>query len=82
MDQASGRIESNGPANQTKHRPELFNFLKSNSGYFGRSLGAGKCRKNHRAGGNSQSAFRRLELRYLYAFAQGVKNGQPRFASS
>ena len=29
MDQASGRIESNGQANQTKHRPELFNFLKA-----------------------------------------------------
>ena len=75
-----GRIESNGQANQTKHRPELFNFLKSNSGYFGRSLGAGECRKNYRSGGNSQSAFRRLEPRYLHAFAETVERSQSRFA--
>ena len=29
MDQASGRIESNGPANQTKHRPELLTSSKA-----------------------------------------------------
>ena len=73
-------IESNGSANQAKHRPEFFKFLKSNGFCFGRSLGAGACRKNYRAGGNSQSAFRRFEPRYLHTFAQTAKTSQPRFA--
>ena len=58
------------------------NFLTSSKQQlvtFGRSLGAGECRKNYRAGGNSQSAFRRFEPRYLHTFAQTAKTSQPRF---
>ena len=44
-------------------------FLKRNGGFFGRSLGTGEIRKNYRASRSGQQALRRLEHRYLHAFA-------------
>ena len=50
----------------------FFKFLKRNSGYFGRSLGAGEKRKSDRASRSGKSTLRRLERRYLHAFAETV----------
>ncbi|CAG5927771.1 Uncharacterised protein [Streptococcus pneumoniae] len=69
VDQGSGCIESHGPANQAKYQSKFFKFLKRNGGFFGRSLGTGESRKSYRASRSSQQAFRRLEYRYLHAFA-------------
>ena len=58
-----------GFSNQAKYQSKFFNFLKRNGDFSGRSLGTGEIRKDYRSSRSSQQAFRRLEYRYLHAFA-------------
>ena len=69
MDQGSGCIESHGPANQTKHQSEFLSSSTETVVSLVGSLGAGEIRKNYRASRSGQQALRRLERRYLHAFA-------------